>query len=93
MYFVLIYDLVEDYLQRRPAFRDEHLSMVRAAHDRGEIRLAGAFAEPADKALLVWTVDDPAVVERFARQDPYVTNGLVRHWAVRHWNVVVGGDA
>lgn len=26
MYLVLEYDLVDDYLQRRPEFREEHLS-------------------------------------------------------------------
>ena len=89
MYFALIYDLVEDYLDRRPAFRDEHLALARSARDRGELFLAGAFAEPADRALLVWTVDDPAPVEHFVRSDPYVTNGLVTNWAIRPWNVVL----
>jgi uncharacterized protein YciI len=92
MYFALLYDLVEDYLDRRPAFREEHLALVRTAHERGELALAGAFAEPVDQALLVWTVDDPAVVGRFVQQDPYVANGLVRRWAVRPWNVVTGAS-
>jgi uncharacterized protein YciI len=90
MHFALLYDLVDDYLDRRPAFREEHLALVRTAHERGELALAGAFAEPVDQALLVWTVDDPVVVERFVQRDPYVANGLVRHWAIRPWNVVIG---
>lgn len=90
MYFALIYDLVEGYLDRRAAFRDEHLALTRSAQERGELLLAGAFAEPADRALLVWTVDDPATVEHFVRQDPYVANGLVTNWAIRPWNVVLG---
>jgi len=92
MYFALIYDLVDDYLDRRTAFRDEHLRLARAAVDRGELQLAGAFAEPADRALLVWRADGPAVVEAFVRQDPYVTNGLVRAWTIREWSVVLGVD-
>ncbi|MEP6697302.1 MAG: YciI-like protein [Pseudonocardiales bacterium] len=91
MYLALLYDLVDDYLERRPAFRDEHLSLAAAAHQRGELTLAGAFAEPSDTALLVWATDDPAIVERFVHQDPYVTNGLVSKWTIRRWNVVVGG--
>lgn len=93
MYFALSYDLVDDYLDRRPAFRDEHLTLARAAVDRGELRLAGAFGDPADRALLVWQTDDRSVVEDFVRHDPYVTNGLVRSWTIRQWNVVLGVDA
>jgi len=90
MYFALQYDLVDNYLERRGEFRDEHLTMARAAHERGELALGGAFAEPADQALLVWSTEDRAVVEAFAEADPYVRKGLVRSWRVRDWNVVIG---
>ena len=91
MYLALQYDLVDDYLERRPEFREEHLNLARAAHERGELALAGAFTDPADGALLVWSTEDRSVVEAFAQADPYVRNGLVREWRVRVWNVVVGG--
>ena len=79
------------HLQRRGRYRDEHLALARAAHDRGELALAGAFTDPADSALLVWSTEDRSVVERFVEQDPYVMNGLVATWLIREWNVVVGG--
>jgi uncharacterized protein YciI len=91
MYLALQYDLVDDYLDRRPEFREEHLGLARAAHERGDLALAGAFTEPADRALLVWSTEDRSVVEAFAEADPYVRNGLVRTWTVREGNVVVGG--
>ena len=90
MYLVLEYDLVEDYLERRAQLREEHLFLARAAQGRRELALAGALTDPADRALLVWATEDPAVVEAFAANDPYVRNGLVREWRVRSWNVVVG---
>lgn len=90
MYLALIYDLVDDYLERRPEFREEHLGLARAARERGELTLAGAFTDPADTALLVFDTEDRAAVESFAENDPYVRNGLVRSWRVREWNVVVG---
>ncbi len=90
MYFALRYELTEDYLQRRAAFRDEHLGLARAAHERGELLMAGALADPADEALLIWQSEDPELVESFARQDPYVINGLVVSWTVRPWTVVIG---
>ncbi|HUA01301.1 MAG TPA: YciI-like protein [Candidatus Aquilonibacter sp.] len=89
-YFALIYEVVDDYLSRRGAFRDDHLRHARAAHDRHELLLGGAFADPADKALLVFRTDDPSIVESFARNDPYVINGVVKHWEVRPWTVVIG---
>jgi heme-degrading monooxygenase HmoA len=54
--------------------------------------LAGAFDDPVDRALLVFRVDDKSKVEEFARNDPYVVNGLVKKWEVRCWKVVVGND-
>jgi uncharacterized protein YciI len=85
--WLLIYELVDDYLERRTALRAEHLELARAAHDRGELLLAGALADPYDRALLVFAGGDTA--EAFARVDPYVTNGLVTSWTVRQWNEVL----
>jgi uncharacterized protein len=89
MYLLLEYALAEDYLERRAALRDDRLALARAAHDRGELLLAGALPDPFDRALLVWTAPRE-VVERFAEADPYVVHGLVTGWTVREWNVVVG---
>lgn len=89
-YYALIYDLVEDYLTRRAAFREEHLRLAAEAHARGELVMGGAFADPADKALLVFRGADRRVAESFARNDPYVRNGLIKRWEVRPWTVVIG---
>ncbi|HKG26418.1 MAG TPA: YciI family protein, partial [Thermomicrobiales bacterium] len=79
-------------VSRRAEYRGEHLGMVEEAHRRGEIVLAGALAEPVDRALLIFRVADKRVVEEFAKNDPYVTSGLVTRWEVRPWTVVVGGE-
>jgi uncharacterized protein len=89
-YFALIYRLVDDYLERRASFRSQHLALANLAHARGELVLAGAFAQPADKAILIFYVTDESAVEVFANSDPYVINGLVKDWEIRPWNVVVG---
>jgi uncharacterized protein YciI len=91
MYFLLLYDVVDDYLERRGPLRQEHLGLATAAHERGELVMAGALDEPADGAVLVFRGDGPSAAEEFARNDPYVRNGLVTNWRVRPWNVVVGG--
>ena len=89
----LLYELAEDYLERRAPLREEHLSLARAAQQRGELALAGAFSDPYDEALLVWSTDDETVVRAFVDTDPYVRNGLVTSWRIRSWNVVVGSVA
>ena len=91
--YLLEYALVEDYLARRAAFREVHLALAREAHRRGDLILAGALAEPPDRAVLIWRTDDGYVVERFAVGDPYVRNGLVTSWTIRPWTVVVGEAA
>jgi uncharacterized protein YciI len=91
MHWLLIYDLVDDYLERRGALRTEHLGLAEAAHERGELVMAGALADPADRAVLVFRGDDASVAESFAAADPYVREGLVRGWEVRPWTVVIGG--
>lgn len=90
MHFALIYQTVDDYMERRTAYRAEHLALAREAAGRGELVLAGAFADPPDGALLVFEGADRSVAEQFAAADPYVRNGLIKSWRVREWNVVVG---
>ncbi|MGS0892068.1 YciI-like protein [Burkholderia stagnalis] len=90
MHYQLTYELVNDYLSRREAFRAEHLALAQAAAERGELVLAGALQDPADQAVLMFEGDSPEAAESFARADPYVLNGLVKSWRVRAWRVVVG---
>ena len=92
-HFLLIYDLAEDYLERRPGFRGAHLALAEAAVARGELLLGGALAEPADQAILLFASEDAGAAEAFARADPYVAEGLVRAWRVRPWTTVVGAMA
>jgi uncharacterized protein len=93
VHYLLIYDVVSDYLERRAAFRDAHLAYARDAVARGELVLGGALANPADTAILLFRGDSPAVAESFAAEDPYVKNNLVRSWRVREWTTVVGPTA
>ena len=58
------------------------------AQARGELIQGGALGDPVDRAMLVFSSREAA--EAFARQDPYVTNGLVTTWDVQPWAVVVG---
>ena len=90
-YFVLTYDVVDDFVNKRTPFRAAHLHEVREAHARGVLIMAGALGEPAE-ALLVFRASDRSVAEQFATNDPYVKSGIVKTWKVRPWTVVVGED-
>lgn len=91
-YYILFYEVVDDYLERRAAYRTEHLTLARAATEREELRYAGAYADPADGAALVFLGEDDGVARAFAEADPYVLNGLVTSWHIREWSVVIGAD-
>jgi uncharacterized protein YciI len=93
MHTILFYDFAEDYLTRRAPLRAEHLALLQQAFERGEVALAGALADPADGALLVFRGTSPETAEAFAKADPYVIHGLVTAWRTRRWNTVIGDGA
>ncbi|HEY4216699.1 MAG TPA: YciI-like protein [Gemmatimonadaceae bacterium] len=93
MHYLLMYDFVDDYVQRRSEFRDAHLTQAWTAQKRGDMMLAGAFTDPVDGAILIFKGDSPAAAEEFAKNDVYVKNGLVKKWRVRGWTTVVGDQA
>jgi heme-degrading monooxygenase HmoA/uncharacterized protein YciI len=93
MHYLLFYEVGEDYASRRAEFREAHLEKAWKASERGELVLGGALANPLDGAVLLFRGNSPEVAERFAKADPYVTSGAVKHWHVREWTTVVGEDA
>lgn len=93
-HFLLFYDYVPDYLERRTALRPAHVAHARAAEARGDLVLAGACTDDGPPiGVLVFKATDRALVEAFALADPYVVNGLATSWHVREWTTVVGADA
>jgi uncharacterized protein YciI len=88
IHYLLFYDVVDDYVAKRAAFRDQHLELARRAHERGELLMAGALANPVDGAILVFRGPSPQAAEAFAKADPYVASGLVKSWRIREWSTV-----
>jgi uncharacterized protein YciI len=93
MHYLLFYEAVADYEERRRPFRAAHLEHAREAVARGELVLGGAFANPVDGAVLLFRSSSAAAAEEFAKADPYVLNGVIQQWHVREWTTVVGEDA
>ena len=92
MYYILFYKTVENYVERRAPFREEHLQLAQKARQNGTLILGGALADPVDGAMLVFKGDSPKVAEDFVHHDPYVKNGLITEWNIRAWNVVIGNE-
>ena len=93
MHYLLFYEVGEDYVAKRAAFREAHLEKAWKASERGELLLGGAFANPVDGAVLLFQGNSPKVAKKFAEADPYVTSGTVKRWYVREWTTVAGKDA
>jgi uncharacterized protein YciI len=92
VHYLLMYDVVDDYVTRRVPLRAAHIRLAREAAARGELVLGGAL-NPPEGVVLLFRGDSPAAAEAFAQADPYVLNGLVKSWKVREWTTVVGPDA
>lgn len=90
MHYILFYDFVQDYLNKRTPFREEHLKLLKELYNQKELVLAGAFADPADGAALVFRSQEAA--ENLVKVDPYVKNGLVTKSFVRKWTTVIGDE-
>jgi len=73
--------------------REAHLKHAREYYSKGDLVLAGALADPVDKAVLVFSGPTSETAEKFAKTDPYVLNGLVKEWKVRKWTTVIGDGA
>jgi uncharacterized protein YciI len=93
VHYLLIYDVVDDYVQKRAPLRAAHIALAQQAVARGDLVLGGALTNPSDSVVLMFRGDSPAAAEAFAKADPYVLNGLVTLWRVREWTTVVGRDA
>jgi uncharacterized protein YciI len=92
VHYLLMYDVVDDYVTRRAPLRAAHIGLARDAAARGELVLGGAL-NPPENVVLLFRGNSPAAAEAFATADPYVQNGLVKSWKVREWTTVVGPDA
>jgi uncharacterized protein len=87
-HFILFYDYVENMGERRGPYRDEHLARISEWRDAGKITLAGALGSPPHGAAIVFELDDPEEIERFAEDDPYVKAELVTARRVEPWTLV-----
>jgi uncharacterized protein YciI len=85
---LLLYDYVEDIVERRAPYRAEHLARIRSEREAGRVGLAGALGDPPVGAAFAFQGVPREHVEAFARDDPYVKAGLVKSHRIEVWNLV-----
>ena len=84
MKYALFYEAADDVLSKAPPHVPGHGARLREFQARGSLLMAGAFANPQEGALSIFTTREAA--EEFAEGDPFVLNGVVRAWYIRAWN-------
>lgn len=89
LHHILFYDYVEDALERRGPYRDEHLALAQQWKDDGTLVSAGALGSPPSGGMFVFLVDDAALIDAYVEADPYVANGIVTAHRIVPWTVVV----
>jgi uncharacterized protein YciI len=87
-HILLLYDYVEDVLERRGPHRAAHLEKITQQREAGNLVMAGALGDPPIGGALVFKGVDPEYVEEFVRDDPYVKAGLVTAWRAQPWRLV-----
>jgi uncharacterized protein YciI len=86
--YALFYDYVENIVERRAPYRPEHLALYKKWRAEGRVVMGGAIGDPPYGALIVFDVEDAAVIEAFCEADPYVQNDLVTGRRIEPWAVV-----
>jgi uncharacterized protein YciI len=83
--YVLFYESADDVAAKAPPVFPAHRARLKAFRDRGELLMVGVFADPQKEGSMAIFSTREAAVE-FAKDDPFVLQGVVRRWFVREWN-------
>jgi uncharacterized protein YciI len=88
MKYVLFYESADDVASKAPAHFPAHRARLDEFAARGDLLLVGTFADPQkDGSMSVFRTREAA--EEFAREDPFVLNGVVRDWRVLDWDEIL----
>jgi uncharacterized protein YciI len=82
MKYVLFYQSADDVAETAPLHVAAHRARWHEFLDRGTLLLIGPFTDQTG-AMAVFTTR--AAAEEFVAGDPFVLNGVIRHWSIREW--------
>ncbi|CAM9284591.1 unnamed protein product [Ectocarpus sp. 13 AM-2016] len=85
----VVYTYVDGMVDKRGPYRTDHLDLLKAMTEEGTCLLGGAFLEPCDGAVLLFS--SPEKAQQFVDKDPYNTGGLVTKYQVLYFRKVLDG--
>lgn len=88
--YALQYDYVADALEKRKPHREAHLSFIGEQVKKGNLVIGGALDHPPTGGLLILRNLSHDEIEKLAKQDPYVTHGVVLKYTIKPYMAVVG---
>jgi uncharacterized protein YciI len=88
MLFVIIGYDGPDGARLRPSVRPAHLENLKPLVEQGRMIIGGPFTDGAGSLMIV-EMEDQAAAEEFARNDPYVRQGVFARIEVRPFRQVV----
>ncbi|CAM9177063.1 unnamed protein product [Laminaria digitata] len=84
----VMYTYVDGMTERRSPYRSDHLALLKVMTEEGTCLLGGAFADPCDGAVLLFSDSNQA--QTFVEKDPYNIAGLIASYQIRDYMGVVG---
>ena len=93
--YVLIYESPSSAREKSAQIFAAHSAYAAEFRGRrpGQLLMIGPFAVPEENqpgAMSIFTSREAA--EEFAPSDPFVLNGVVERWYIRHWLISPGKD-
>jgi len=88
--FALKYIYVANMMEKRIPVRPAHLEFTKSFVDNKILIAGGALVPEVEEGLLIFK-GTREQVEDFAKNDPYVKEGLIVKYSVHEWAVAVGG--
>jgi uncharacterized protein YciI len=85
---LLLYEYVENMVDRRGPYREAHLERIHAQRDAGNVVMAGALGNPPTGGAIAFKGLERAEIEKFVHADPYFEAGLVTSFQIEPWNIV-----
>ena len=91
MKYVLFYEATPDFRAKVPLHFAAHQALWKKYGADKRLLMVGPFTdEPAGGAMAIFP--SRAAAEQFAREDPFVTSGLVARWNIREWKEALGPE-
>ncbi|MDQ8023777.1 MAG: YciI family protein [Moraxellaceae bacterium] len=80
---LMFYEIATDGMDKAPIYYEAHVARLQAFQQRGVLLMAGPYGMPPAGALGVFT--ERAAADEFAREDPFVLNGVVSKVTLHDW--------